>query len=122
MNNNLTITSLEIAKITGKGHSEFIRDIRLLNKEEFSNPLETYSQSTPNDQSFFGYEFPFMEMLSVISNYDFQKRHDVITRWLELEEESKPPVFSNDPIKYYREYADWFEKCAAKIEMFNVNK
>ena len=122
MNNNLTITSLEIAKIIGKGHSEFIRDIRALNKEEFSNPLETYSQSQQNDQSFVGYDFPFKEMLSVISNCDFQKRHDVITRWMEIEDEYKPPIFANDPIKYYREYADWLEKCAAKIEKFNVNK
>ena len=99
-----TMSSLEIAELTGKRHDHVMVDIEKMLKElgihapEFSG---TYK--TPRGNEYKCYHLPKDETLCLVSGYNVQVRMAIIKRWQELEEANKNkgifmPNFS-DPVE-----------------------
>ena len=100
MNNNLmiiessdvlTMSSLEIAELTGKQHKDVIRDIRnMLNQLEIHSAqfCAQYKDSTGRSLPMFN--LPKRETLCLIAGYNVQVRMRIIDRWQELEEKQTP--------------------------------
>lgn len=87
-----TISSLEIARLSGKEHARVMREIKvMLNKlESMPNAGDQFSyQGTHthpcNNQTFPHYNLPRRECLILISGYTFRMRVSIIDRLLELE-------------------------------------
>ncbi|HZJ93258.1 MAG TPA: Rha family transcriptional regulator, partial [Thiopseudomonas sp.] len=87
---NLTMSSLDIAKVTGKRHGHVIRDIRVMIKDLKHDPnMEHVSE----DKDSRGYtkqmHLPQRETLILISGYSTELRAKIIDRWAELEIKEK---------------------------------
>lgn len=91
--NEVTITSLEIAELTGKQHFIIIRDIeeQLSNLGQYkfvlSNYLDTYT--TKQNKQVKMYRLPRREALIVVSGYNVKLRAKIIDRLEELEKQLK---------------------------------
>lgn len=89
-----TMTSKEIAEITGKQHSHIMRDIRTLLEQGVSESnfgLSSYKQEQPNGGS---KDVPMYVLtkkgcLILASGYDAVLREKIINRWEELEMKEK---------------------------------
>lgn len=91
-NTSKTMSSLEIAELTGKEHKEVLRDIRKILSEaeidERSFAL-TYTDGANREQPC--YNLPKRECDLVVSGYTVKYRLAIIDRWQELEaQQSKP--------------------------------
>lgn len=91
----VTMSSLEIAELTGKQHKNVLYDIRkMLNALEkdaaefsassfvsgpYGRKLEVRVYNLPKDLT-----------ITLVSGYSVQMRHRIFTRWLELEGAQKP--------------------------------
>lgn len=89
-----TMTSLEIAEITGKNHSHIMRDIRNLLSQGVSESnfgLSSYKQAQPNGgtKNVPCYELTKKGCLILASGYDALLRERIINRWEELEKEKR---------------------------------
>lgn len=123
-----TMTSLEIAEVTGKQHAHIMRDIRKLLEQGVSESnfgLTSYRQAQPNGGS---KDVPMYQLtkkgcLILASGYDALLREKIINRWEELENQVRKseivmPNFSN-PAEAARAWADQYEqrlKLAAKVK------
>lgn len=90
------MTSLQIAEITGKTHSNVMRDIRnileqLEDRRQFSFELSSRPQPMPNDGSkeVSCYILTKKDCLLLASGYDANLRAKIINRWEELEENKR---------------------------------
>jgi len=88
----LTMTSREIAELTGKAHSNVMRDIRAMMEalEQDSNlnsVCKTTTYSGTNGQSYDQYELDKDTCLTLLLGYDAVARMKVVKRWQELEQE-----------------------------------
>lgn len=92
-NNTITISSLEIAQITGKTHKNVLADIRNMleslniHSAEFS---AQYKDSTGRTLPCFN--LPKRETLILMSGYDLSMRAKIIDRWEELELAAQAPA------------------------------
>lgn len=85
-----TMTSLEIAEVTGKQHAHVMRDIRKLLEQGVSESnfgLTSYQQAQPNGGT---KDVPMFQLtkkgcLILASGYDALLREKIIDRWEELE-------------------------------------
>lgn len=101
MNGTQTMSSLEIAKLTGKRHDHILRDIRVM-LEEIQSP-----QNWGDYKDGMGRSQPCLmldkeESLCLVTGYSAKLRMAVIKRWQELEEgaASRPAALSHvDQIK-----------------------
>lgn len=85
-----TMTSLEIAEVTGKQHAHIMRDIRKLLEQGVSESnfgLTSYQQAQPNGgkKDVPMYQLTKKGCLILASGYDALLREKVINRWEELE-------------------------------------
>ena len=102
--NVLTMSSLEIADLTGKQHKNVLADIRKMMDDLEINSAEftaQYKDSTGRSLPMFN--LPKDETLCLIAGYNVQVRMRIIKRWQELEEANKNkgiflPNFS-DPVE-----------------------
>jgi len=82
-----TMSSLEIAKVTGKRHADVLRDIRTffeeLGEDTERNFAFSYKDSTGRELPC--YNLPKRECLGLASGYDVKLRMAIIDRWAELE-------------------------------------
>ena len=83
-NNEQTMTSLQISEVTGKTHSNVMRDIRNLleqleNKAQFSFELGSYQDA--NGQNRPCYILTKKDCLLLASGYDANLRAKIILRW-----------------------------------------
>jgi anti-repressor protein len=110
----LTMTSREIAALTGKRHDNVMRDIRLMLLDLYGAGgvlnFEDTHQNEQNSQSYAIYRLPKRESLVLVSGYSVTMRARIIDRWQELEERAAPaiPNFA-DPAAAARAWADQFE-------------
>jgi phage regulator Rha-like protein len=93
---NKTMSSLEIAEITGKRHDHVIRDIRnmlfeLYGEEGLPKFGDTYINKQ-NNQEYAIYRLPKRETLVLVSGYSIELRARIIDRWEELENTKKDPL------------------------------
>ena len=82
----LSMTSLEIAELTGKRHDHVVRDVRnMLNSLEILTPQIWGVRSTDRGRT---YEVAILDKeltYTLITGYSIPLRNAVIKRWLELE-------------------------------------
>jgi phage antirepressor YoqD-like protein len=95
-----TISSLEIAKITGKEHAHVMRDIRSTLDEagiDQSKFGSVYKGGNGQDRKC--YQLPRRESDLVVSGYSVKYRLAIIDRWQELESKESKQSFEslNDP-------------------------
>lgn len=103
--NNLTMSSREIADLTGKEHAHVMRDIRTMLEQlnEVDPELDSmYKTVTYKQVVGFGERQNEMYHLNkeltytLIAGYNVKLRHAIIKRWQELESKSSLTVFSHD--------------------------
>ena len=110
-----TMTSLEIAEVTGKRHDSVLRDIRnlLLQGIDAHNFVEaSYTDKANRQQKCF--TLTKKGCLILASGYDALLREKIINRWEELENQVRKseivmPNFSN-PAEAARAWADQYER------------
>ena len=93
-----TMTSLEIAEVTGKNHAHIMRDIRNLLSQGVSESnfgLSSYKQAQPNGgtKNVPCYELTKKGCLILASGYDALLREKIINRWEELETKEREDNF-----------------------------
>lgn len=114
-----TMTSLEIAEVTGKEHKHVMRDIRVLLMQGVSGSnfgLSSYKHPQPNGgtKDIPCYILTKKGCMILASGYDALLREKIINRWEELEIQVRKneiimPNFSN-PAEAARAWADQYEK------------
>ncbi|BCX51638.1 hypothetical protein CTYAZ2_12200 [Comamonas testosteroni] len=108
----LTISSRDIAELTGKRHADVMRDIRtLMDALEQNADLRSVCISSTyvgdNEQRYPQYELDKDTSLTLLLGYDPVARMKVVKRWQELEAQQTPalPNFA-DPVAAARAWAD----------------
>lgn len=95
MGNEATMTSVEIAKLTGKEHSNVLRDIRTLLDglgDSNLNPKQYQLLTLPNGMTK-QIDLDKELTMTLVSGYSAVMRHAIIKRWQELEtKQSKPSL------------------------------
>ena len=98
----LTMTSREIAELTGKEHSNVMRDIRNMVEElkqdsklNFACKSSTYKADT--GQSYNQYELDKDTTLTLMLGYDAVARMKVVKRWQALETGKAQPATAQQP-------------------------
>ncbi len=91
----LTMSSREIAELTGKRHADVMRDIRTMMEALQQNAdLRSVCKSSTyvgeNDQSYPQYELDKDTSLTLLLGYDVVARMKVVKRWQELEAQAAP--------------------------------
>ena len=97
--NQQTITSLEIAEITGKEHRNVLRDIRSMEVAWEKITQLKFERSYYKDKS--GKNSPMFtltkdECLYVATKFNDEARAKLVLRWKQLEEERMQPVSKTD--------------------------
>ncbi|WP_063912554.1 Rha family transcriptional regulator [Pseudomonas sp. p21] len=92
MNNNVTMTSVEIAELTGKRHDNVLRDARAVLSQVNALKSEAIEAVYTDGR---GREKPMLVLdkhltFTLITGYDTGLRHNVVGRWIELEQAADP--------------------------------
>ena len=109
-----TMSSREIAELTGKAHKNVLRDIenmlKALNLEQ--NSFLSFVNDGPNGRPLKVYNLPKEETLILVSGYNVQMRAAIIRRWQELEAQVVKPLLPDftDPVAAARAWADEVEQ------------
>ncbi|WP_276387742.1 phage antirepressor KilAC domain-containing protein [Escherichia coli] len=127
-NEVLTMSSREIAELTGKRHNNVCRDIRVMLSELYggkpddyirnSNPSRLTNQSVTcrqydkNNPNAWEYLLDRRYTEILITGYDILRRTSVIDRWFELEKQVRQPALPDftDPVAAARAWADEVEQ------------
>ncbi|WP_186393278.1 MULTISPECIES: Rha family transcriptional regulator [unclassified Pannonibacter] len=113
----LTMSSREIAKLTGKRHDHVMRDIAaMLTELHGAGGLprfgDTY-RNKQNGQTYPCFKLPKRETLILISGYSTRIRARIIDRWIELEAEAQkkaaPPSIPARDVIYDGRVAHYIE-------------
>lgn len=89
-----TMSSREIAELTGKRHDNVLRDIRAM-LEELKEDVLSFEGMSPDSygraQAVFN--LPKDLTITLVSGYNVTMRHRIVTRWMELEAAQAPQAF-----------------------------
>lgn len=95
-NGALTMSSREIAGLTGKRHDHVMRDIilmlQVLHGEQGVPRFEDTYINDQNKQVYPCFNLPKRETLILVSGYSIDLRAKIIDRWQELESQNKPQI------------------------------
>ena len=94
MNNEVTMSSREIAELVGKEHKHVMRDLRVLS-EQLGDMFEGVVQfwtHPQNKQQYEEYAIKRDTCITLLTGYDSVSRMKVIKRWQELESAQKPAI------------------------------
>ncbi|WP_295198714.1 phage regulatory protein/antirepressor Ant [uncultured Brevundimonas sp.] len=94
-----TMSSVEIAHLTGKRHDHVMRDIKVM-LDELQTPAPNFGGSYlgANRKQLPCFNLPRRECLILVSGYSVELRAKIIDRWEELEQASRrPPMDLNNP-------------------------
>ena len=111
INNQPTMSSLEISELTGKPHKDVLETIRKTFKEEGINPAEfsaVYKAGNGQEQPCFN--LPRRECDLVVSGYHEAYRVTIIKRWQEikLSKANLPTIYFNELRKKALFHVDTF--------------
>jgi len=85
-NGNQTMSSKEIAELTGKRHDHVMADIRkMLNELDIQSPEFSGDYKDDRGRTYECFNLPKRETLILISGYSVKMRTRIIDRWQELE-------------------------------------
>ena len=116
--NVLTMSSLEIADLTGKQHKNVLADIRkMMDDLEINSAEFTAKYKDSTGRSLVMFNLPKDETLCLIAGYNVQVRMRIIKRWQELEAKGKPDL-STDVGKLLLIQ----EMAAKQLELISENK
>lgn len=87
----MTMSSREIAELTGKQHSHVKRDIERM-VAELNHPNLEGSQFWHKGNQYTQYHLNRELTLTLVSGYNIKLRHSIIKRWDELESTGKPSI------------------------------
>ncbi|WP_429004092.1 Rha family transcriptional regulator [Roseixanthobacter psychrophilus] len=96
----MTMSSLDIAELTGKRHDNVMRDIREMLetlKEGGVLKFEDTPQNPQNGQRYPVFRLPKRECLILISGYSVDLRARIIDRWMELEAAEQARIAQPSP-------------------------
>jgi phage antirepressor YoqD-like protein len=90
-----TMSSVEIAELTGKRHDHVMTDIeKMLDELEIRSPEFSGEQTFANNRKRKIYNLPKRECLILVSGYNIQLRTKIIDRWQELETQVQQPTLN----------------------------
>lgn len=119
----LTMSSREIAELTGRDHGNVMRDIRtMLDDLQASNlnPVcETTTYAGANGQRYPQYELDRDTCLTLLLGYDAVARMKVVKRWQELEAQAAPavPRTMSQALRLAAEQAEQIEQQQAALAL-----
>lgn len=119
----VTMTSREIAELTGKEHKHVLRDIRTM-LAELSMPEGRYAQTWTDPQN--GQSYPMLALpkdltITLVAGYSVVMRHRIVTRWQELEA-AQAPVLPQTMAQALRLAADQAEQIEAQLLQLEAAK
>ena len=91
---SLTMSTREIAEITGKEHKHVMRDVRVLREQlggMFGGSVQTWTHPQ-NGQQYEHYLLDKDTCLTLLLGYDAVARMKVVKRWQELESKAQKPM------------------------------
>ena len=94
MNNEVTMSSREIAELVGKEHKHVMRDLRVLSEQlgdMFEGVVQVWTHPQ-NKQQYEEYAIKRDTCITLLTGYDSVSRMKVIKRWQELESAHKPAI------------------------------
>jgi len=94
MNNEVTMSSREIAELVGKEHKHVMRDLRVLSEQLgdlFEGVVQLWTHPQ-NKQQYEEYAIKRDTCITLLTGYDSVSRMKVIKRWQELESAQKPAI------------------------------
>ena len=94
MNNEVTMSSREIAELVGKEHKHVMRDLRVLSEQlgdMFEGVVQTWTHPQ-NKQQYEEYAIKRDTCVTLLTGYDSVSRMKVIKRWQELESKQGPQI------------------------------
>lgn len=96
----VTMSSREIAELTGSSHDNVLKTIRGLVKKGVVSGNETPYVHPQNGQTYKQFELDYRNTMIVVSGYSVELRAKIIDRWMELEEAEKRQAldFSNPAV------------------------
>jgi len=112
-----TMSSKEIAELTGKDHADVLKDIRrILEQAEIDAGRFSGIYLDARNRQKPCYHLPKRECDLVVSGYSVKYRWAIIQRWHELEEAEKAPVHyipqtHREAILAYAELSDGLQFC-----------
>lgn len=110
--NSLTMSSREIAELTGKDISHIHRDIRGMLDELVDDPELDHVREDKDSRGYTScFHLPKSLTMTLVAGYSVKLRKAIIDRWQELESQLSPalPNFMN-PAEAARAWADAIEK------------
>ncbi len=113
------MSSREIAELTGKEHKHVIRDIRVMLVELGDGPDLGHVREEKDERGYTArFLLPKDLTITLVSGYSIAMRHRIVTRWMELEEQVKPPVpvVSSDPLDLLPAQAQMFPKLITELQ------
>lgn len=119
----LTMSSREIAELTGRDHGNVMRDIRtMLDDLQASNlnpACETTTYAGANGQRYPQYELDRDTCLTLLLGYDAVARMRVVKRWQELEAQAAPavPRTMSQALRLAAEQAEQIEQQQAALAL-----
>lgn len=115
---NLTMSSREIAALTGKRHDNVVSDIRkMLSELVLGTPEFLGVYEAENGQQYECFNLPKRESLILISGYSIELRARIIDRWQELEAKQGPklPTTMAEALRLAADQAEQIEKQQAAL-------
>lgn len=87
-----TMSSREIAELTGSSHDNVMKTIRRLAEEGVVSGNETPYQHPQNRQAYPEFLLSFRDTMVIVSGYSAELRAKIIDRWQQLESQTAPQV------------------------------
>lgn len=120
-----TMTSREIADLTGKEHKHVLRDARTM-LGELGLAEQGYAQNWTDPQN--GQTYPMLALpkdltITLVAGYSVVMRHRIVTRWQELEEQARNPIAALSRVDLLKLALDSEEKrleLQAKVETMQI--